>query len=65
MQISGPDGDGKEEHEVEQYHYLVWKDYQAPEYPVGIVRFIKRIDEVYSKGLKNPILVHCKSMYNG
>ena len=66
LRLNGPDGDSvKEERDIEQYHYLVWKDYMAPEHPVGIIRFIKRINEVNgSNGTsieKGPILVHCSA----
>jgi len=50
----------QEEREVTQYHYLVWKDFMAPEYPVGIIRFIKRFNEAYTPD-KGPILVHCSA----
>jgi len=55
-----PSEQGDEEREVHQYHYLVWKDFMAPEYPIGIIRFIKRFNEVYSPE-KGPILVHCSA----
>ncbi|ODN01275.1 Tyrosine-protein phosphatase 69D [Orchesella cincta] len=57
---SSNDDSPKEEREVLQYHYLVWKDFMAPEYPVGILRFIKRFNEMYSPD-KGPILVHCSA----
>lgn len=50
----------KEEREILQYHYLVWKDFMAPEHPVGILRFIKRFNEIYGPD-KGPILVHCSA----
>lgn len=49
----------REERSIIQYHFLVWKDFQAPEYPAGILKFIKRMNEVYSLE-KGPILVHCR-----
>jgi len=57
---SSNDDAPKEERDVMQYHYLVWKDFMAPEYPVGILRFIKRFNEIYSPD-KGPILVHCSA----
>ncbi|KAK2726620.1 hypothetical protein QYM36_007454, partial [Artemia franciscana] len=45
---------------VFQYHFIVWKDFQAPEYPFSILRFIKRLNEDYSPE-KGPILVHCSA----
>jgi protein-tyrosine phosphatase len=53
-------GEVSEEREIHQYHYLLWKDFMAPEHPVGIIRFIKRFNEVYSLE-KGPILVHCSA----
>ncbi|XP_024944758.1 tyrosine-protein phosphatase 69D isoform X2 [Cephus cinctus] len=43
-----------------QYHFLVWKDFIAPEHPHAILRFIKRVNEAYSLE-KGPILVHCSA----
>ena len=43
-----------------QYHFLVWKDFMAPEHPHAILRFIKRVNEAYSLE-KGPILVHCSA----
>jgi len=53
-------GEVIEERDVQQFHYLVWKDFMAPEHPVGIIRFIKRFNEVYSLE-KGPILAHCSA----
>nr|XP_023023889.1 tyrosine-protein phosphatase 69D isoform X2 [Leptinotarsa decemlineata] len=49
-----------EERNITQYHYLVWKDFMAPEHPNGIIKFIKRINEAYSVE-KGSILVHCSA----
>ena len=49
-----------DERKIVQYHYLVWKDFMAPEHPAGIVKFIRRINEAYSLE-KGPILVHCSA----
>ncbi|XP_011297153.1 tyrosine-protein phosphatase 69D isoform X3 [Fopius arisanus] len=43
-----------------QYHFLVWKDFMAPEHPHAILRFIKRVNTAYSLE-KGPILVHCSA----
>lgn len=43
-----------------QHHFLVWKDFMAPEHPHAILRFIKRVNEAYSLE-KGPILVHCSA----
>lgn len=55
-------GNGKdvEERRITQYHYLVWKDFMAPEHPSGIIKFIKRVNEAYSIE-KGCILVHCSA----
>lgn len=45
---------------IVQYHFLVWKDFVAPEHPHAILRFIKRVNEAYSLE-KGPILVHCSA----
>lgn len=49
-------GDEEEERTITQYHYLVWKDFMAPE--LGVIRFIRQINDVYSVQ-RGPILVHC------
>ncbi|KAJ1525691.1 hypothetical protein ONE63_008902 [Megalurothrips usitatus] len=53
-------GSGSETRKIVQYHFLVWKDFQAPEYPAGILKFIRRMNEAYSLE-KGPILVHCSA----
>ena len=45
---------------VFQYHYLVWKDFQAPEHATGILRFIRRLNKDYSTD-RGPILIHCSA----
>ncbi|XP_065213530.1 tyrosine-protein phosphatase 69D isoform X3 [Planococcus citri] len=49
-----------EERSIFQYHFLMWKDFQAPEHPSGILKFIWRVNEAYSLE-KGPILVHCSA----
>ena len=34
---------------VRHYHYLQWKDFNAPEHAPGMLRFIKRINEQHKK----------------
>nr|CAD7461023.1 unnamed protein product [Timema tahoe] len=51
-------GKEMEQRRIVQYHFLVWKDFMAPEHPAGILKFIKRVNEAYSLE-KGPILVHC------
>lgn len=51
---------GSEERKITQYHYLVWKDFMAPEHPHGIIKFIKRMNEAYSPE-RGCILVHCSA----
>ncbi|EFX64285.1 hypothetical protein DAPPUDRAFT_14164, partial [Daphnia pulex] len=43
-----------------QYHYLVWKDFQAPEHATGILRFLRHLNEDYSTD-RGPILIHCSA----
>jgi hypothetical protein len=52
----------KEERSIVQYHYLVWKDFMAPEHPAGILKFIRRMNEAYSLE-KGPILIHCRCVH--
>ncbi|XP_055318349.1 tyrosine-protein phosphatase 69D isoform X2 [Sitodiplosis mosellana] len=51
-------GDEEEERHITQYHYLVWKDFMAPE--LGVIRFIRQINDVYSLQ-RGPILIHCSA----
>ncbi|XP_044741511.1 tyrosine-protein phosphatase 69D [Chrysoperla carnea] len=51
---------GTEERSVTQYHFLVWKDFMAPEHPHGILKFIKRMNEAHSLE-RGPVLVHCSA----
>eukprot|EP00095_Tigriopus_kingsejongensis_P005144 maker-scaffold100_size373717-snap-gene-2.51 protein:Tk05144 transcript:maker-scaffold100_size373717-snap-gene-2.51-mRNA-1 annotation:"receptor-type tyrosine-protein phosphatase alpha" len=44
---------------VFQYHYLQWKDFNAPEHAPGMLKFSKRINEAW-KG-SSPIAVHCSA----
>lgn len=55
--ISGREVD---ERNIFQYHFLVWKDFMAPEHPHGILKFIKRMNEAYSFE-HGPILIHCSA----
>jgi len=50
---------GTEKRKIIQYHFLVWKDFQAPEHPAGILKYIRRVNEAYSLE-KGPILIHCR-----
>ncbi|CAH1103184.1 unnamed protein product [Psylliodes chrysocephalus] len=58
--IRTSNGKELEERNITQYHYLVWKDFMAPEHPNGIIKFIKRVNEAYSVE-KGSILVHCSA----
>ncbi|XP_044765827.1 tyrosine-protein phosphatase 69D [Coccinella septempunctata] len=60
LKICRKNGVKEEERRITQYHYLVWKDFMAPEHPNGIIKFIKRMNEVYSIE-KGCILVHCSA----
>lgn len=45
--------------DILQFHFLMWKDFHAPEQPSWLLRFIKRVNEYYCPD-KGPILVHCR-----
>lgn len=46
--------------EILQFHFLMWKDFLAPEQPSWLLRFIKRVNEHYCPD-KGPLLVHCSA----
>ena len=47
---------------VRHYHYLQWKDFNAPEHAPGMLHFIKRINEEASRSSEQrPIVVHCSA----
>ncbi|KNC20876.1 Tyrosine-protein phosphatase 69D [Lucilia cuprina] len=50
----------EESRQITQYHYLVWKDFMAPEHPQALIKFIRHINAVYSVQ-RGPILVHCSA----
>ncbi|XP_066940417.1 tyrosine-protein phosphatase 69D [Macrobrachium rosenbergii] len=54
------EGDDSQSLEVQQYHYLLWKDFIAPEHPTGVLSFLRRINEAYSND-KGPLLIHCSA----
>ncbi|XP_031337800.1 tyrosine-protein phosphatase 69D [Photinus pyralis] len=60
LRLSKESGGREEERIISQYHYLVWKDFMAPEYPYGLIKFIKRMNEAYTSD-KGSILVHCSA----
>lgn len=60
LRISRAGSRDKEERTITQYHYLVWKDFMAPEHPHGILKFIKRMNEAHSPE-RGSILVHCSA----
>lgn len=45
---------------VRQYHFLMWKDFAAPEHPHSILKFIKRVNEAWV-GVGQPAVVHCSA----
>lgn len=53
------EGEDLHTHEVRQYHYLLWKDFIAPEHPTGVLSFLRRINEAYSHE-QGSLLVHCR-----
>ena len=44
---------------ISHYHYLQWKDFNAPEHAPAMLKFVKRINEAWSGS--SPILVHCSA----
>ncbi|XP_034836742.1 tyrosine-protein phosphatase 69D isoform X2 [Maniola hyperantus] len=46
---------------VRQYHFLMWKDFAAPEHPHSILKFIKRVNEAWSNMVGRPVVVHCSA----
>ncbi|XP_041983398.1 tyrosine-protein phosphatase 69D isoform X2 [Aricia agestis] len=46
---------------VRQYHFLMWKDFAAPEHPHSILKFIKRVNEAWSGVVGRPAVVHCSA----
>ncbi|XP_061724714.1 tyrosine-protein phosphatase 69D [Cydia pomonella] len=46
---------------VRQYHFLMWKDFAAPEHPQSILKFIKRMNEAWSHLMGRPVVVHCSA----
>lgn len=46
--------------DILHFHFLLWKDFLAPEQPSWILRFIKRVNEHFSPD-RGPILVHCSA----
>ncbi|XP_053954022.1 tyrosine-protein phosphatase 69D [Anastrepha ludens] len=57
---SASNEEDEERRQITQYHYLVWKDFMAPEHPHGIIKFVRQINAVYSLQ-RGPILVHCSA----
>ncbi|GBL73599.1 Tyrosine-protein phosphatase 69D [Araneus ventricosus] len=49
-----------EEREVLHFHFVLWKDFLAPEQPSWLLRFIKRVNEHYCSD-RGPLLVHCSA----
>lgn len=54
------DEDSKDEREILHFHFMMWKDFLAPEQPSWLLRFIKRVNEHYSAD-RGPLLVHCSA----
>ncbi|CAH2060863.1 unnamed protein product, partial [Iphiclides podalirius] len=46
---------------VRQYHFLMWKDFAAPEHSYSILKFIKRVNEAWSNMVGRPVVVHCSA----
>ncbi|XP_045539804.1 tyrosine-protein phosphatase 69D isoform X1 [Papilio machaon] len=46
---------------VRQYHFLMWKDFAAPEHSYSILKFIKRVNEAWCNMVGRPVVVHCSA----
>ncbi|KAG1688660.1 Receptor-type tyrosine-protein phosphatase [Nymphon striatum] len=46
--------------EILHFHFLMWKDFLAPDQPSWLLRFIKRVNENHCPD-RGPILVHCSA----
>ncbi|KAG7296940.1 hypothetical protein JYU34_019837 [Plutella xylostella] len=46
---------------VRQYHFLMWKDFAAPEHAHSILKFINRMNEAAAALSGRPIVVHCSA----
>ncbi|KAJ8705295.1 hypothetical protein PYW07_011122 [Mythimna separata] len=53
--------EGGESRVVRQYHFLMWKDFAAPEHPHSILKFIKRVNEAWTSMVGRPVVVHCSA----
>ena len=51
--------EGGKSRRIQHYHYLQWKDFNAPEHAPAMIKFVKRINEAWSGS--SPILVHCSA----
>ena len=56
LSVEGAAGPGRK---IFHYHYLQWKDFNAPEHAPAMLKFVKRINEAWSGS--SPILVHCSA----
>ncbi|CAG2164165.1 unnamed protein product, partial [Oppiella nova] len=53
--------DGSEEsRDILHFHFVMWRDFLAPEQPSWLLRFIKRVNEHYCPDM-GPIVVHCSA----
>ena len=53
--------DGSSEaRDILHFHFVMWRDFLAPEQPSWLLRFIKRVNEHYCPDM-GPILVHCSA----
>ncbi|CAG2105274.1 unnamed protein product, partial [Medioppia subpectinata] len=52
--------DGSESHDILHFHFVMWRDFLAPEQPSWLLRFIKRVNEHYCPDM-GPIVVHCSA----
>ena len=64
LRLTASRGEEREERTVLQFHYLQWKDFNAPEHAPAMLKFAKRIEEAWRAadgGLDAPAVVHCSA----
>lgn len=53
-------GEDEYSRDILHFHFLLWKDFLAPEQPSWLLRFVKRVNEHYCSD-RGPLLVHCSA----
>ncbi|XP_074593902.1 protein tyrosine phosphatase 69D isoform X2 [Brevipalpus obovatus] len=53
-------GEDEYSRDILHFHFLLWKDFLAPEQPSWLLRFVKRVNEHYCSD-RGPLLIHCSA----